>query len=158
MCFEIKYTFLQYNPKLKIACTWFFLQQIYIPLWTFFLRPLWTRHARAVSVPDCTMIGSGWCRRLYKIDIGRLGPLISVAPATGDSYQQYQPGAEAASTAAAVAAPAPAPLLTAAAEKKQRKKNIYFFFKWQVSRDDVLFKTCETSLWFTRWCFVFFFY
>lgn len=67
----------------------------FISIRLFFLRPLWTRHTGSASVPDCTMIGSGWCRRLYKIDIGRLGPLISVAPATGDSYQQYQPGAAA---------------------------------------------------------------
>lgn len=54
---------------------------------------LWTGHTTSVAVTDCTMIGSGWWRRLYKIDIGRAGPLISVALATGDSYQQYQPEA-----------------------------------------------------------------
>lgn len=39
----------------------------------------------------CTMIESHFWRRLYKIDIGRTVALICVAPATGDSYQQYRP-------------------------------------------------------------------
>lgn len=63
----------------------------YVSFWR--VRCLWTGHTTFVSLTDCTMIGSGWWRRLYKIDIGRAGPLICVVLATGDSYQQYQPEA-----------------------------------------------------------------
>lgn len=74
-------------PPMRKKITWKIHSQI----------PKRTDHtSRVYVVPkasslECTMIECHFCHRLYKIDIGRTAALICVAPATGDSYQQYRP-------------------------------------------------------------------